>query len=175
MTSPLTLAARLQLESRQWLQGLTQAQGGTKKFVNTVQSEFRQLRGFMDSTTGTLAKLGLGFGAVNTVMGSAKTDQALTRVKQTADLTIQQVGQLRTDLHRMAQDTGIPFTNLREGFDQLAAGGLAFDQALPTIEAINKSMRVTASEPGVPQPELHHKAGLRSRWPTAGGRDRCLI
>lgn len=146
MTSPLTLAARLQLESRQWLQGLTQAQGGTKKFVSTVRSEFRELRGFMDSTAGTLAKLGLGFGVVNTVMGSAKTDQALTRVKQTADLSIQQVGQLRTELHRMAQDTGIVFTGLREGFDQLAAGGLTFDQALPTIEAINKSMRVTGAE-----------------------------
>ncbi|MCD7099122.1 phage tail tape measure protein [Stenotrophomonas sp. MMGLT7] len=146
MTSPLTLAARLQLESRQWVQGLTQAQGGTKKFISGVRSEFAQLRGFLNSTTGMLAQVGLGFGALNTVMSSAKTDQALTRVKQTADLTTSQVVQLRTELHGMAQDTGIAFDGLRGGFDQLAAGGLTFGQALPTIEAINKNMRVTGSE-----------------------------
>jgi hypothetical protein len=62
-TSRLTLAARLQLESRQWLQGLSAAQGGTRKFVGAVRSEFAQLRGFMGSTTGMLAQLGVGFGA----------------------------------------------------------------------------------------------------------------
>ncbi|MBN4939165.1 phage tail tape measure protein, partial [Stenotrophomonas maltophilia] len=146
MNNQMTLAARLHLESRQWMQGLSHAQQGTRGFVNKAKSEFAQLRGFMDSTTGTLAKLGLGFGAVNTIMSSAKTDQALTHIRQTADLSIQQVAKLRIDLHSMAQETGISFDSLRDGFGQLAAGGLAFDQALPTIDAINKSMRVTSSE-----------------------------
>lgn len=146
MSTPLTLAARLHLESRQWMQGLSHAQQGTRGFVNKAKSEFAQLRGFMDSTTGTLAKLGLGFGVVNTIMSSAKTDQALTNIRQTAGLSIQQVGKLRTELHAMSQETGIGFDSLRDGFGQLAAGGLEFGQALPTIDAINKSMRVTSSE-----------------------------
>lgn len=145
-TSRLTLAARLQLESRQWLQGLSQAQGGTKRFVTAARSEFAQLRGFMGSTTGMLAQLGVGFGAMNTVMRSAQTDKALTQIKQTADLTGAQIDQLRGKLHGMAAETGNTFQSLQDGFGQLVAGGLSFDQALPTIDAINASMRVTGSQ-----------------------------
>lgn len=146
MADTLTLAARLSLDSRQWMQGLGQAQGGTQKFVSRVRSEIAQLRGFMNSTTGVLAQLGLGIAAVSTVKHSAQTDQTLVRIKQTADLTTDQVIKLRNNLHSMAQATGNSFDDLQAGFGQLAAGGLTFDQALPTIEAINKSMRVTGSE-----------------------------
>lgn len=146
MAETLTLAARLSLESRQWMQGLGQAQGGLQKFVSRARSEVAQLRGFMNSTTGVLAQLGLGIAAVSTVKHSAQTDQSLTRIKQTASLTTDQVTQLRAELHRMAQGTGNDFDALREGFDKLVAGGLDFNQSLPTIKAINASMRVTGAE-----------------------------
>lgn len=146
MADTLTLAARLSLDSRQWMQGLGQAQGGTQKFVSRVRSEIAQLRGFMNSTTGVLAQLGLGIAAVSTVKHSAQTDQSLTRIKQTASLTTDQVTQLRAELHRMAQGTGNDFDALREGFDKLVAGGLDYNQSLPTIKAINASMRVTGAE-----------------------------
>lgn len=146
MNNTLTLAARLQLEARQWMQGLNQADSGTRRFVTRTRAEFAQLRGFMQSTTGMLAQIGLGYGAVSTVVHSAKIDQSMVRIKQTADLTAAQVDKLRGSLHGMAQETGNSFDDLQAGFGQLVAGGLSFDQALPTIDAINKSMRVTGSE-----------------------------
>ncbi|WP_165494507.1 phage tail tape measure protein [Pseudoxanthomonas winnipegensis] len=128
------------------MQGLGQAQGGLQKFVSRARAEVAQLRGFMNSTTGVLTQLGLGIAAVSTVKHSAQTDQSLTRIKQTAGLTTDQVTQLRGELHRMSQATGNDFDALREGFDKLVAGGLDFNQSLPTIKAINDSMRVTGAE-----------------------------
>ncbi|WP_282265922.1 phage tail tape measure protein [Stenotrophomonas sp. PS02298] len=146
MNNTLSLAARLSLDARNWARGLTEAQGGTKKFVGTVKREFDNLRGFAQSTTGLLAQIGLGYGAVNTMMQSAKTDLSLIRIKQTAGMTGDQVKQLRVELHQMARDAGNTFQALEGGFGQLAAGGLEYAQALPATEAINKSMRVTGSE-----------------------------
>lgn len=146
MNNTLTLAARLQLEARQWMQGLNQADSGTRRFISHTQAEFGRLRSFMQSTTGMLAQIGLGIGAVSVIKHSAQTDQTLVRIKQTADLTNAQVTKLRGSLHGMAQETGNTFDDLQAGFGQLVAGGLSFDQALPTIDAVNKAMRVTGSE-----------------------------
>ena len=146
MSNDLTLAARLQLDSQRWVQGLTKAQNKTRGFVSGVQREFGALRNFLGSTSGILASVGAGYGIANTIMRSAQTDQTLSRIKQTAGLTAKQVDTLRGSLHGMAEETGNSFGALMGGFGQLVAGGLGFDEALPTIAAINDAMRVTGSE-----------------------------
>lgn len=146
MARDLILAARLMLDSQRWAAGLSQAGRQTRGFVNAARNEFAQLRGFMQSTTGVLAQVGAGYTLGRVIGDSAKTDQALTRIQQTAGMTREQTAKLRRELHGMAGDTGTVFDSLQEGFGQLIAGGLAFEASLPTIEAINKGMRVTGSE-----------------------------
>lgn len=144
--NPVTLAARLSLDATQWAQGLGLSQSRLRSFVSGARREVDGLRSFMQSTTGKLASLGASVSVAAAIAQSAKTDQALGRIQQTAGLTSVQTEILRTSLHRMAQETGNTFDSLQAGFGRLAAGGMTFDQALPTIDAINKTMRVTGSE-----------------------------
>lgn len=146
MARDLTLAARLMLDSQRWAAGLSQAGRQTRGFVNLARSEFAQLRGFMQSTTGVLAQVGAGYTLGKVIGDSAKTDQALTRIQQTAGMTTAQTAKLRSELQGMAGETGNAFGSLQEGFGQLIAGGLSFEASLPTIDAVNKAMRVTGSE-----------------------------
>ncbi|WP_368565489.1 phage tail tape measure protein [Pseudoxanthomonas sp. UTMC 1351] len=144
--SDLILAARLQLDSQRWERGLTQAGAKTKGFTAGVKREFADLRKFADTTAGRLASLGVSVGVAAQVMKSAKIDQQLTLIKQTAGLTVEQTQQLRKELKGLSGETGIAFDSLMKGFGGLAAGGLNYDEALPTIGAINTAMRVTGEE-----------------------------
>lgn len=146
MNGSLNLAARLSLDAQQWQRGIAGAQGRMSGFVGSVRREVSALNGFLRSAQGTLASLGVGLAIGKTIADSAKTDQALSRIQQTAGMTTQQTALLRRELHGMAMETGNSFTGLHEGFGQLVAGGLAFEKSLPTIDAVNKSMRVTGSE-----------------------------
>lgn len=139
----MTLAMRLLLDAQRWASGLTRAQGGLKGFVSRSRAELRSLKSDLTGLTGTVAGLGVGFSAINALMNSARMDKGLTQIRQTAGMTRAEVQQLRGELYRMARQTGSNVEQLQAGFGQLVAGGLQFDQALPTIDAINTAMAVT--------------------------------
>lgn len=142
----MTLAMRLMLDAQRWASGLTRAQGGMKGFVQRSRAELRSLRSDLTGITGQLAGVGIGFSAISSIMSSARMDKGLTQIRQTAGMTKVEVQRLRGELHRMARETGSNVDQLQSGFGQLVAGGLGFDQALPTLEAINVAMAVTGSE-----------------------------
>ncbi len=144
--SEMTLAMRLMLDAQRWQAGLTRAGGGMKGFVQRSRSEIRSLRSDLTGITGQLAGLGVSFGAISSLMNSARMDKGLTQIRQTAGMTRAEVQRLRSELFQMARQTGSSVDQLQQGFGQLVAGGLEFDQALPTLEAINKAMAVTSAE-----------------------------
>lgn len=146
MTSPLTLAARLQLESQQWDRNLAKSRTATRGFVAGVKREFSDLRSFMQSTTGRLATLGAGFSFANELRRSAGMDKSLTQLGQTAGATQQQVRGLRGELFGMAADTGRNVADIQEGFNVLVQSGLNWKESRATIADINKTMAVTGAQ-----------------------------
>ncbi|MGN7832665.1 phage tail tape measure protein [Pseudoxanthomonas sp. 22568] len=146
MNSNLTLAARLQLDSRKWSEGLSRSRADTRGFVAGVKREFAELRGFMASTTGKLAGIGAGVSFANELRRSARMDQALARTGQTADATKGQIAGLRGELHQLAQGTGEAVADLQAGVDVLIASGMRWDEARSTINGVGKAMAVTGAQ-----------------------------
>lgn len=145
MAKDLNLAARLTLDAQRWTQGLGRAEKGTKGFVAGAKRELASLKSAFGSVQGQIAGLGVSIGATALIMQSAKMDKGLTRIKQTANLTAAETKKLRSELFAMAKESGQNVDDLQGGFSTLAAGGLEFKAALPTIQAINKNMAVTGS------------------------------
>jgi len=143
MTSSLTLAARLQLEAGQWARALSGAQTKTRRFVSGVRNEFDHLRSFAQSTTAVLAQIGVGITVADQVMKSARLDQSLTRIGQSAGASRKMIDEMRGSLMRMAQETGNSVEDLQAGLDVLIAGNLDPSKAVATLGAINKASRVT--------------------------------
>ncbi|MFX9518065.1 hypothetical protein ABTO66_19240, partial [Acinetobacter baumannii] len=91
MTTDLTLAARLSVDSQRWVAGLQRGMSATQRFAAGVRREFADLRAFMDSTAGWLAGLGGGFAAAHELMRSARMDRSLTQIGLTAGASSEQV------------------------------------------------------------------------------------
>lgn len=176
----MTLAMRLLLDSQKWVSGLTRAQGGMKGFVQRTRSDLRSLRGEFSGLTGQLAGIGLGFSAITTVMNSARMDKGLTQIRQTAGATKAEIAQLRAEMFRMGRETGNNVDSLQAGFGQLVAGGLTFDQALPTLDAINKAMAVSTSDAitlaqALQSAQEHFQFDLRKQGMSLAVLDKMLV
>jgi TP901 family phage tail tape measure protein len=122
---------------------LRQTQSSVRNFVNTTRQEFKSIQGFMGSTMGKLAGIGVGFGAFQLIQGSAMLDKSLTRIGQMAGVGKDKVKQLRDELFTLSERTGKPIELLSQGFGELIASGRGFDQARGMIVAINDASAVT--------------------------------
>lgn len=141
--SNLDLTARIALDARRWTQGLGVAGRGLRGFADGAKREMGALRNAFGTVTGQLAAFGATASAVGSVMQSAKLDQALVQVKQTAGLTAVQMANLRKEYFRMAREHGTNVDSLLSGTNALAAGGLGYTDILSSIEAVNVAMGVT--------------------------------
>jgi hypothetical protein len=141
----LTLALRLYADAARFVSGLTQAEGGVRRFSQGAKREFDALKGALGSVRGQLAALGLTTGTVASIMQSARMDKGLTQIGQTAGMTRAEVDGLRRELFRMAGDTGQQVDDLQVGFNNAVQSGLKFREALPVIDATNKAMAVTGA------------------------------
>lgn len=86
-----------------------------------------------------------GIGVAMAIRTTAKLDQSLTRIKQTANASVDDVAHLRSELFRMSAITGRPVEELAAGFDDLVQSGQTWPAALAEIEAINVAMGVTGA------------------------------
>lgn len=145
----LTLAMRLLLDSQQFVRGLTSSGRSISKFSTTARAEIGKLTDAFQSVTGRLAAVGVGVGAVGTVVQSAKLDKSLTQIALTAGAGATQVEQLRNNLFALSKQTGAPLADLLQGFNDLIQSGLAWDESLRVIEATNKATAVTSAQVGV--------------------------
>ena len=141
----LSLALRLYTDAARFVSGLSQAEGGVRRFGQTAKREFDALKGALGSIQGQLATLGLTTGTVASLMQSARMDKGLTQIGQTAGMTRAEVAELRRELFRMAGDTGQQVDDLQLGFNNAVQAGLKFREALPVIDATNKAMAVTGA------------------------------
>lgn len=141
----LSLALRLSADAARFVSGLTQAEGGVRRFGQAARREFEVLKGALGSIQGQLAALGLTTGTVASLMQSARMDKGLVQIGQTAGMTRAEVAELRRELFRMAGDTGQQVDDLQLGFNNAVQAGLKFREALPVIDATNKAMAVTGA------------------------------
>lgn len=145
MSSNLTLALRLLLDSNSMQRGLTHASGGIKRFAGFARNEIDSLKASFNSLTGKLASLGVSLSVAQQVMKSAKLDQSLTQIGQTAGASKAQVTGLRAELFNLATQTGKNVEDLQQGFNNLVQSGMSWDAARSTIKDINIAMAVTGA------------------------------
>lgn len=146
MADDLTLAMRLYADARRWVSGLRDANSGTRQFVASAKREFSELTAPLRSIQGQLAGIGAGFVATQQVIQSARLDKNLTQIALTAGEGQEEVAGLRDELFRLAQETGRPVEDLRQGFNNLIQSGLSWEEALRVIQATNKAMAVTDAQ-----------------------------
>lgn len=139
------LSVRIAADAARYAQGLTGATQATKKFSATAKEEFNRLKSSMGELRNQLAMLGIGFAAMQSMVSSAKMDKGLTQIGQTANMSKNEVAQLRGELFQMASMTGQKVEDLQEGFNNAVQAGLNFKQALPVTDAVNKAMAVTGA------------------------------
>ena len=116
-----------------------------RKFTGGVKSELNALKGAFNSVEGRLASIGVSVGAVATIAQSARMDKSLTQIGQTAGASAADVAGLRKELFRMSQETGQNIEDLQQGFNNAVQAGLQFKEALPVLDATNKTMAVTGA------------------------------
>jgi len=141
----LSLALRLYTDSARFIAGLTQAEGGVRRFGQSAKREFDALKGALGSVQGRLTQLAGGVGAVALGAQSARMDKSLTQIGQTAAGSKAEVEGLRRELFRMGGDTGQGIDDLQVGFNNAVQSGLKFKEALPVIDATNKAIAVTGA------------------------------
>ncbi|WP_084226740.1 phage tail tape measure protein [Nitrosospira sp. NpAV] len=141
----LTLAMKLHADATRFVSGLTTAGGGVRRFAGGVKREFDAIKGMLSSVEGKLASVGVSVGTVAAIVQSARMDKSLTQIGQTAGASQADVAGLRSELFRMAKDTGQNVEDLQQGFNNAVQSGLRFTEALPVLDATNKAMAVTGA------------------------------
>lgn len=113
-----------------------------------ARREIGALRDFMSSTAGRLAGLAGGVSAAGELMRSAKMDQSLGRVGIAANLSLAQVGSLRSELFALGKQSGESIADLEGASSSLFAQGLGFDSVKNAITGINKTLPMTTASAG---------------------------
>lgn len=146
MSGDLTLSLKLLLNNRNLLQGLQKSSSNIKSFTTQTRNEINALRTSFNSLAGRIAQIGVSISAVQQIIKSAKLDQSIIRIGQTADATKAQIANLRAELFRMAKENGNDIEDLKLGFDDLIASGQNWDQALASIKSIDQAMVTTGAD-----------------------------
>ncbi len=146
MSSDLTLSLKLLLNNRNLLQGLQKSSSNIKSFTTQTRNEINALRTSFNSLAGRIAQIGVSISAVQQIIKSAKLDQSIIRIGQTADATKAQIANLRAELFRMAKENGNDIEDLKLGFDDLIASGQNWDQGLASIKSIDQAIVTTGAD-----------------------------
>lgn len=141
----LTLAMRLLLDAQRFTTGLNVSGNAVNRFTGRVRSEFDRLRGTFNTVQGRLAQIGVSVGATALVVQSAKLDKGLSQIGLTAGASVGQIESLRNELFRLSKDSGKNIEDLLAGFNALVASGVPFDQALATMDGINRAMAISGA------------------------------
>jgi TP901 family phage tail tape measure protein len=146
----LTLAMRLYADASRFVIGLQPAERALGKFVSGARGELEQLKASLSGVKGTLAGIGVTFGATAAVLQSARLDRDLDQIALAAGAGIEKTVGLRVEIFRLARETGRPVQEITQGFANLVSSGMDWNEALQTIQATTKASSVT----GVPGTEF---------------------
>jgi hypothetical protein len=145
----LTVALRLFLESRGLDAGLQRTGRNWSSTTQRMGRDMERVNRLIGSVQQRVAALGLGFGALQNQRLSARLDQDLQRIGQTAGATRDQVKGMREELFALSRQTGNPIDGLRNSVATLVAANMSWDQATQANRAINPASRVSGAEPSV--------------------------
>lgn len=145
MSDNLSLSLTLSLKNGKLISGLQQSQGSISRFASSVKTELNSLKNHFNSLAGRIAQVGISISAVKQIMDSAKLDQSIARIGDTARASKAQIAALREELFNMAKKTGNGVEDLKSGFDSLIASGQSWDEAFASIKAINIAMATTGA------------------------------
>lgn len=118
---------------------------GLKRFGGAARQEFDRIRNAAHSLEGALVSLGVGYGASQMILESARLDKSLAQIGQTAGGTAKGIKDLRADLFRLGRESGQNIDSLKDGFNVLVQSGLNMAEARETLQGINTAMAVTGS------------------------------
>jgi hypothetical protein len=145
MADNLSLSLTLSLKNGKLISGLQQSQSSIGRFASGVRTELNSLKNHFNSLAGRIAQIGISISAVKQIMDSAKLDQSIARIGDTASASKAQIVALREELFNMAKKTGNSVEDLKSGFDSLIASGQSWDEAFASIKAINVAMATTGA------------------------------
>lgn len=146
MADNLTIALKLLLDGRDLDRNLDRGTRGWRRFGEVGRREIERLSRTWNSTAGTLGKLGLGFGAAGVLRNSARLDQSLMQIRQTAGATREQMQGLRDDLFALDRQYGRGVDRAKEGFNTLVQSGLDWRQSSAAIKAITPASAITGAD-----------------------------
>lgn len=145
----INLAGNLEAQARGMGKALADLGGQGGRAMSLLRGGAAKMGSAMEAMTGryatAIAGMGVSYKAVRAVMDSAALDKMLVRVANTAGASKDQVETLRKELFTMARATGQSSDDLLQGFYSLVQGGLGWEEALATINAINPAMAVTGA------------------------------
>lgn len=141
----LSVAIKLFLESRQLNRELRKSRGDFKHFSSGIKSEAAAINRSFQGILNVAAGLGISFGVAATAVKSAKLDEDLIRLRQTAQGTREEMEELRGTLFQLSIKTGRPVEELKSGFEKLTASGLSWIESARTIPAVNDALAVTGA------------------------------
>lgn len=150
------VAASITLNPRGWVSGLSTAEGKLRTFAGGVRREFSALRNMASSIEGKLASMGAGFTIANEIVRSARMDQELTRIAQTANDGAQSLQQmrgaakdLRGEIFRLSKETGSSIEDTTKGLETLIQTGLTVVQAKGSLGAVTRANAVSGANTGI--------------------------
>lgn len=120
-----------------------------KTAAATVRGEFDRLKGLGSSAQGQLAGLGLGFGVVSGLTGSAQLDRKLIRTQQTAGMSVAEREEWRMEGSRIAKAYGLDRADVDSGFNTLIASGVNYKASKKTADAIGQATAISGADSAV--------------------------
>lgn len=133
--------------------GLERDQRAVERFTNRSTGLLSRMRGEVgrlnadlngfSSITRLAGAAGALYKAREAVVSSANLDRDLARIGKTADMSREEIVELRKELWKMSSATGQARADLQTAFDGAVQSGLKFREALPVIQAVNTAVAVT--------------------------------
>lgn len=128
MNPNLDLHVRIAADVSRYVAGTGAAQRSTRAFADTVQAQFARIKGFMGSTGGLLAGVGLGMGVSKMQQEVARFEKEMRLLQVSTGDSREKMEGWRKDLLKYQKETGVTVGSQLELSNSLQAAGLKIDQ-----------------------------------------------
>lgn len=145
----LSVALRLYLESRGLDAGMNRTGRNWSDVTGRMGRDADRLGRLIGNIQSKIAQLGLGVGAFQNQRISARLDQDLNRIGQTAGASAKQVKGMRDELFALSRQTGNPVDGLKGSLGVLIASNLSWKSAIEANRAVNPAARVSGADPSI--------------------------
>jgi TP901 family phage tail tape measure protein len=142
MNPNLDLHVRIAADVSRYVAGTGAAQRSTRAFADTVQTQFARIKGFMGSTGGLLAGVGLGMGVSKMQQEVARFEKEMRLLQVSTGDSRGEMENWRKDMLHYQQTTGVTVDKQLELSNSLQAVGLNMAQIRGTLGPAANTMAV---------------------------------